>query len=545
MLSLGACSNFLDTDPDDILNDDDYITEESEIYTGFLGVISKMQSAGEQAVIVSDLRADFLEPGVEAPSELWQIYNYGNTVNNDYADPTCYYAVIVACNDYFSKLAAYKAEVGDNLEETVEKHYEALISSTIRIKVWAYLHLARTYGKAIWFDDPLTEIKDLSESKTFIRLNSPAEIVTKCLELMENGHNGIDGSLEMKWGEWLDPENPSNTTYDYWKYVVPDYLCLYSELRLWRGQQEDFEWVREHILQYLFEEYTAGGSSNFLRLCASINRNYYRIFNANYYYGDVTITTILFDYDNKQTNRLGSFFQSTSQGGKYYLKPSSYGVSTNHYKNGKNDLRMQDAYMIRVFGTDTCVYKYLSGKTLYKGDASIYIYRTQDLHFMLAEAEAHLGNFDIASCLLNSGVSNRFVNEAEMDAAGWDERYKIWLKGPASPSLGICGVVGATTYDLPITTDTISREELIKQYDLALMNEYNLEFYCEGKAFGNMVRIAQRYNDYKIMADRICPKYPAAIRSSIRSLIESGDCFVEWDLQAGDIVPNDNKEKAE
>jgi hypothetical protein len=44
-------------------------------------------------------------------SELQDIYNYRDTKGNAYANPLCYYAVIIACNDYFNKMREYHARV--------------------------------------------------------------------------------------------------------------------------------------------------------------------------------------------------------------------------------------------------------------------------------------------------------------------------------------------------------------------------------------------------------------------------------------------------
>ena len=151
-----SCEDFFDTDPKNIINEGDYIAEEDEIYKGFLGIFNRMQEAGDQAIFLTDTRGALLETTDNAPAELKAIYNYNETNGNSYADPTCYYSIIVACNNYFNKMEEYHKEVG-GMTEVAEENFPALISSAMRIKAWAYLMLGKIYGEAYWFDDPLTE----------------------------------------------------------------------------------------------------------------------------------------------------------------------------------------------------------------------------------------------------------------------------------------------------------------------------------------------------------------------------------------------------
>ena len=124
-----------------------------------------MQQAGDHAIILTDTRGEFIETTGNAPIKLQEINNYDSTIDNEYADPTCYYAVIVAVNDYVEKMRQYRNKMGTSMDERTETHFNAMISSALRYKVWAYTTLGRIYGQAVWFDDPLEEKKDLYDSK--------------------------------------------------------------------------------------------------------------------------------------------------------------------------------------------------------------------------------------------------------------------------------------------------------------------------------------------------------------------------------------------
>ena len=135
---VSSCDDFFTTDPDNIINVGDYISTENEMYRGFLGIITRMQNAGDHAIFLTDPRCNFLEIAPNAPVALQNIYNYEPTDGNEYADPTCYYEIVTACNDYFDKMAEYQREIGSSMSESAAADFPKLISSAVRIKEWAY-----------------------------------------------------------------------------------------------------------------------------------------------------------------------------------------------------------------------------------------------------------------------------------------------------------------------------------------------------------------------------------------------------------------------
>lgn len=225
---VSSCDDFFTTDPDNIINVGDYISTENEMYRGFLGIITRMQNAGDHAIFLTDPRCNFLEIAPNAPVALQNIYNYEPTDGNEYADPTCYYEIVTACNDYFDKMAEYQREIGSSMSESAAADFPKLISSAVRIKVWAYYTLGRIYGKAVWFDDPLEELKDLNDASIFTHLDDMKAVADKCIDLLDNGIE-INGTryaadLEMEWPAWIDPET-QNTAYEYWDYLTPRGCC--------------------------------------------------------------------------------------------------------------------------------------------------------------------------------------------------------------------------------------------------------------------------------------------------------------------------------
>lgn len=547
---LVSCTEFFDTNPDNIINAKDYISTNDELYKGFLGILTKMQRAGDHAIFLTDTRGDYLEITPNAPVELQDIYHYHPTDGNPYADPTCYYAIVTACNDYLSKMTQYRVKMGSSMDEKTQTNFNSLISSTIRIKVWAYYTLGRIYGKAVWFDDPLEELSNLDNTEVFTWFNSMDELVKKCIHYLDEGlviyeEENIPSDLVMNWVAWLDAESQNVDKYGYWNYLVPDHLLLRSELLSWRAQDEDWLWIRDNILAHLYNtqsrlpEEGVSEEPGFYYACnIPLTGNYYSIFfteEVGYKYHQVA--AIMYDYENDQTNRLVDYFCPTYPG-SYYLRPSAYARS----KYIEEDIRgMTQKLTMNVIGGDTCFTKYFYHRGAYLRSKifeimpSIILQRGHDYHFLLAEAENHLGNWLQAECILNRGLTNKFPYSSSLPE-DWSEYYTTWFGDNGGyGDVGIVGCVRGANHVLPIPDEpgyNLSEAERIKLYDLALADEYLLEYTGEGRSYSYLIKMAERYGrDAAIVADRVCPKYPTAKQAAVRAQIEAGGYWVDWDLR--------------
>lgn len=591
-MTFTACEDFFETDPKNIINEEDYIAEEDEMYKGFLGIFNRMQEAGDHAIFLTDTRAALLETTDNAPTDLKAICNYDETYGNPYADPTCYYAIIVACNDYFSKMEEFHQTVG-GMTEIAEENFPALISSAMRIKAWAYLMLGKIYGEAYWFDDPLTEKKDLNDASVFTYCNMK-ELADRAIALLENGMTidgiHVPGNLEVKWYKWLDPEVQDETMYRQWQFLTPPAVILNAEFRSWRASyvdedaaQTDWAWIRENILDFLYyyqqplaedvedpEGYRIAGGTGYNRnaifqlslLMQSDNFGAY----SNIFFTEETgsqyqlISTIMYDHARFQRNRLVQYFcPEYPDAESFYLQPSEYGV--NLYN--ENDIRgATQKWMINTLGGKRCVskyyygynfttrsYQYLDEKPIFEIQPAIPTFRGHDLHYLLAEAELHLGHYDQAYVLLNAGVSDEFPDKIMPlgEGSNWDERYLPFLANSGGyGNAGLAGAANATLHDLPrpgdAEWDSYTEDEIKKMYDWAIADEHMKEYIAEGKSYSYMCKIAERYanNAYRggdpaeardSVAARIAPKYaPMGRQSVVENRIKSNGYFIHWEL---------------
>lgn len=535
-LLFSGCHDFFVTDPDDIYNADDYMGAPSEIYAGYFGLITRMQEVGDQAIFLTDLRADYLEPTNNAPKELLDIYKYGDLTGNTHADPKGYYSLIIACNDYIQKAFEYKEK---HPEAVTENHFPQLIGGALRFKAWAYFMLGKIYGEAIYFDDPMVKYQDISKFPVL----KTDQIVQKCIELLTVGVSGIDGSGSLKWVEVVDPDHPNEAKYVFWGLCTPNYESLLAELSLWAG---DYQKVVDLLLPFLNEALTESADKFSVNYYTNTRRERifaYQVDGLSKY----LVSAIPYDSDNGQTNRIFTYFEDIYPC-QYYVCPSEYGVTryqqqiakdgTAEEPKGDRSRGSGKAYKESNGHYKVAMFYNSSQRSIFENDVHINIYRGHDLHFMLIEALNHLGNWKAAEVLLNSGVLDydRTATYVEDETSVFYGFNKMW-----SATQGDLGVRGCSNLsNIPLTEgetvdgkpviETAPNEARIKEYDLALLDEALLEFPCEGKVYPLMIRMALRYQDPAIVADRVCPKYPESMREDIRAKIMSGGYFVKWDL---------------
>lgn len=528
-LSMSSCSDFFNVETDNILDHDDYIREESEMYTGFIGVITKVQAIGDKIIYLTDTRGELLEPTFNTPSELYSIYNYETDLTgNAYADPAPYYDVIIACNDYMLKLLDYKQANKSSIDMT---HYEALISGTLRIKAWIYLTLGKIYGEAIWFDDPMREKTDLTQ----FPVKNLSEIVRSCMSLLDTGFDGIDGNKPfIDWAKWIDPDDTSGegseNRYYYWNTMAPAYFALYAELCLWDGQ---YKKATDLILTEMNAQFKASVSTTTNWMHNSGLGGKYGsggIWDNTSAYRPENVSVIIYDYKKNQTNSLLKHF-GTETPNEYLLAPSAVGMARfsdpefNPLGSAGSDTRgnitfaknNEGNYFIRKFRALSSTAR----PNAYQDDVHIYIYRASELYFMLAEGLNNQGRFEEASALINQGVNGSFPN----GGVTWEGFTDDWTSNSSLgnrryPDIGIRGA--HTLGSRPFTED-------IKENDMAILDEMLLEFAAEGKIYPAMIRVALRHGDPDIIADRVCEKYPNA--EEIRSKIRSGGYFIKWNLK--------------
>lgn len=549
-ISLTACSDFFNPDTEDKLNGDDYISSNTEMYTGFLGIMTKMQAIGDKEILLTDTRADLLEPTDQSNADLIALYNYDTDLqNNSYANPAGYYEVIIACNDYIEKMKEYRKQ--PQVADSISKN---LMSSALRIKVWAYKTLGEIYGQAVWFNDPVTKVSSISDPEKFKRLDMP-ELVDSCLAALDNGVDGISSNLDIDWVSWIDPENVTNvkeSDYRYWNYMVPPYEGLYAELCLWKGAVADSKGTHDtyyykkaaDILLAKLDNviYTYKDNSfPYWMPSAATDGHYASYWDYAQPYANEVVAALIYDYTKNQTNTLLKHF-STEYPNEYLLRPSEYGMA--HYTDASfnpgaadGERRTKTLFAQTTEGYYISKFRSIGSsarENAYQDDVHIYLYRATQYHMLLAEALNNLNRWKAVHAVLNVGV-NKYKSEIGIGDSEWEGFTKSWTNDVVTkyPNTGIRGsYTGLTERTILQSIIDLGSEEATRKYnDEAILDETMIEFACEGKTYPAMNRMALRYNDLSIISSRVAPKYKAAGKdAAIKAKIEAGGNYVNYDL---------------
>ncbi len=563
-MMLSSCSNFFDPDTDDEFSGEKGFTSNTEMYTGFLGIMTKVQAIGDKEILLTEPRGELIEPADESTSHLIALYQYDtNLQDNPYANPQGYYEVIIACNDYLQNLTRFHQN--PNVDEEA---WRALVSSTVRVKVWVYKTLAEIYGQAVWLEAGQTASESVTAGeRTILPL---AQLIDKCLATLDQGYEGVDTRLDINCYEWLDPTHTvelASSQYRKWNYIVPAYAPLRAELLLWKGAILDaagangasgaaqaYQEAANLLLEALGKQInvTADPGSNVYWLPSGATPGHYSpIWNNAQPYPYESVSAIIYDYTHNQNNTLLQHF-SNEYPNRYLLRPSQAGVARFLDAQFNPGSSTNDTRYKCCFGTNngqTYLAKFRpvgsSARTnAWQDDCHIYIYRATQLHMMLCEALNHLQRFTALNAVLNTGVKAGDTDDCfRADAPEWQgfastvDPTKCDWTGTANwgtrkyPSTGIRGCFGLTYRTLKDNIRDLGERQTLKFNDMALLNEAMLEFAGEGKVYPMMCRMAVRYADPAIVADRVCAKYTdAALASTVRQRILDGGYWVPYTL---------------
>ncbi len=548
---LASCSDYFNPETDDELDGKKYISSSTEMYTGFLGIMTKLQAVGDKEILLTDTRADLLEPTTQSSADIIALYNYDKDLQgNPYANPAGYYEVIIACNDYLAKMKEYKSK--PNVDQTV---YESLVSSVTRIKVWTYKTIGEIYGKAVWFDDPITKVSAIRDSTNYQVLDMP-QLVDKCLDVMDNGVDGVPANKTIDWIAWLDPQNVSsvaNSQYRKWNWMVPPYEGVLAELCLWKGAYLDaagadatsyYQRAADQLLKalnvYIDDENYSGNSPYYLP-CATTPGHYKSFWDWEQPYQAEAVCALIYDYTNNQTNTLLKHF-SNEYPNQYQLRPNE--LEMEHYSDktfnpGGTDGDTRTKCLFGKSGGEDYIAKFRPvGSThranAFQDDVHIYLYRATQYHMMLAEALNHLDRFKALDAVLNTGVKATEYSETDPEWRGFTQN---WTSSAAwgtrkYPSMGIRGCLNLNAVGILKNIAQLgSRKATERHNDELILNEIMMEFACEGKTYPAMNRMAVRYGDPSIITSRVCRKYEGTgHEADVRAKIMAGGYWVPYEM---------------
>ena len=148
-----SCSDMLETDSERQVFDPALNQKSDSIYYA-LGVLQGMQELADQYFFQGEMRGDLVQTTIYTDKNLRQLADFSATTANKYDSAYVYYRVINNCNYY---IAHRDTTLRTGATLVVMPEYIAIKA----IRAWAYLQLARTYGKVPFYTTPLTKISEI------------------------------------------------------------------------------------------------------------------------------------------------------------------------------------------------------------------------------------------------------------------------------------------------------------------------------------------------------------------------------------------------
>ncbi len=531
LFSATGCESFFNPDSDLTLSEKDYVGDYTELYSGFMGIAGAVRNVSDKSIYLEGLRGDFLEPTENATREVWDIYNYAdNLQGNTLANPKDYYNVILNCNDYIDHVFKYKEK---NPTSLTTENYNGLIGGALRFKAWAYLMLAKIYGEAIYFDEPLTQYQDVSK---FPKL-SYDEIIEKCRLLIEVGTNNVNGKGMIRWSVQLFPgqaDSPENLE---WNRICPTPESLLAEIYL---NQNNYQKAWENCVSLIRQ---GGDEASFQLNLSEYNGEWIKFF-AESYARKEEVTVAFFDYTLNQENQILNYFSNT-QPNSYIMRPSQ--VAMNKFNNQLTsgglvgDKYRGNNITFKFLNNNWVFYKYIAAyettNSAYKTVKQISLCRASQIHLFLVESLIGLGRFEEALAFLNDGVG-AYYNSVQGKFLPPFDQYPSSLYVTSSTgdkaNRGIRGRVDLSKAGESVIKNPNSDINVDKRYlDSLVVVESTLGLAGESSGYYAMIRNSKRWGSsmQKSWANKIAAKYKDG--SAIKGKLESdiSNWFIKYDLK--------------
>ncbi len=450
--ALTSCSDILESDSSRQVFDPELSQKTDSIYYA-LGIMQAMQQLADHYVFQGEVRGELVDTTHYTDTHLRQLADFSATTANRYDSAYVYYRVINNCNYY---IAHRDTTLRTGATYVTRNEYAAVKA----IRAWAYMQLARVYGRVPFYTEPLTQISQIDDNQyPELTMN---EIVAQLAPDLEQ-YSGL-------------PVPDFGGTFPSSSFIVPKKLFIpvdivLGDLYLESGQYAS---AAQHYIVYL----TRVATNNHTAFTETYRRSLFRqssddtdlpsdydrttndriagqgwssqiFLTVTTGYNDVityipmaekssqgatTLVPKMFGYDlynsggrtyidEIQLTPSQTYIDLSDNSDFYYYSTQSTTTQTviNHAKIGDfryngsvNENRVGD----EETGTVTRrVYKYIMG--------NIYLYRNTTVLLHLAEAFNRLGMYDAAFAILKDGINRSLING---DAAYISDQTRMLLQ---------------------------------------------------------------------------------------------------------------------
>lgn len=543
-VGITACSDLLETEGTRDLTDKDLSQKTDSMFMAY-GIMQCMQQLADQYVITGEMRGDLATTTYYSSESLRRIADFSASAGDEYCSAAGYYAVINNCNYY---IAHRDTTLMTGSTNVVMNEYAAVKA----FRAWAYLMLARNYGKVPFITAPLTNISDM-ENGTYPLLDLH-EIVGRLAPDLEqyagfsvpdygsipcgNTNLGQSKTVESRLcfipvdvilGEmYLEDGQYERAAQHYIAYILANKLTTGNRT----ASVQTALWNQGLTLPADFNAATGSAWNSFFSNNGTDDIVTYIPMSVNRLRGSVTRVPKLFGYNYYATSRDSLYtdaiqivpsaaYTTMANAADYYYATDAFGTTVKSIKIG--DMRRAATLMqgadTEAGGTEDDLSTGLPMMRKYN-NANIVLYRTTTVYLHLAEALNRMGYSDISFAILKDGIDRQllsapYISESSKAALQGElallSAENISIFDPATGSsqtkvaYGIhkhgCGYTNGLfspyQYETVLREHAsvlLTRQDTIDAMEEILCDEYAMEFAFEGGRFADLCRIARHRN---------------------------------------------------
>lgn len=444
---LASCQDVMDTDSDRQIFDPklDQKTD-SMFYT--LGILKGVQQAMDQYVLVGEMRGDLATTNTYSETALRDLADFSATTANKYDSAYVWYRIINNCNYY---IAHRDTTLMTGSRHVARNEYVQALT----IRAWAYMQLAKTYGRVPFYTTPVTSISEANAAAAGDQRDLQGIVDALAPELEKYSGTGVPDYGNIDAGKTNAGTQKNVTTS---KIMFPVDLVLgdmYLETNQYeKAAQSYWTYIRDNrvrALPYIANAATVSTFPNGMRYPSDMSRtsriplSWDNIFTTtvnsdevityvpmavNSLLGTTTNLPKLFGWDFYTTNvdttsinlGLSNYNQSTQYVLERQVDPSpAYFTLANkqfyYYRpTGATANTVSSAALGDIRRQKTCRSVTVQDSTFflmtkYEG-ANINIYRAGVVYLRLAEALNRMGYPDAAFAVLKDGLGLNQLQEA-------------------------------------------------------------------------------------------------------------------------------------
>lgn len=446
---LTSCSDIFETNSDRQVFDP-ALDEKTDSMFYTLGILKGLQQLGDQYVLTGEMRGDLVATNSYTETDLRRLADFTADASCKYDSAYLYYRVINNCNYYIAHRDTNL--ITGHRKVAIPEYAEALA-----VRAWAYMQLAKNYGRVPFFTEPLTSIGDADTNFPEKDLQGICDALAPQMAQYSGTPVPTYGNISAGVLNSSSSDNPVEKSVESSKAMLPIDLVL-GDLYLETHQYEQaakyyFTYIRNRQLNARLA-YVAPAiwypqtSTNRLPNDVTVQDNstafsWAGIFDVNSPSDIVTYIPLAANQLRGITTNLPRYFGydfysttggSSSSSSRYLLErqidaSQSYLTLSNaqewyYMPAGNTDATGTIAKTLNIgdMRRYVCLQSANKGDSLYNvmikfTSANIPIYRTATVYLRLAEAFNRMGYPDAAFAILKDGINQQLLNFAQ--PGGW------------------------------------------------------------------------------------------------------------------------------